>query len=593
MAQPSLKAKLKNRVPVWTPWAVAAAMTTAMFVCIAIFGDMHYANNDDSCILRPLMGFSSATLPTFHLYLNALLVYPLNWLGTAFPGIAWFSYLQLAFLWVACTVIVKSILRIFINRDQPIWLGVAASAVYLLAFGMTYSCVVTFTVTAGLLGAAAVMQILSVDCSAADDGKIIRGMAGALVLVVLGYSLRQVTVLPVLAFCAIAFLYQGASRFGFGKAKKRSWKPLIISAVLVVAVVGTLAGLRELEINGKGMGDYLRWQKARISVVDYAGLQGLPDELLAKIGWSREELELVDDWYFLDSNISAEAFETIAAYQNEKNNSGLSARISNGVQQVKAFFTNEPLVTRSLWLLAGVGLLCAVSLLMIRKGTLWKWLALAATLLLGGALFLYLGMLGRLPQRAALMAALPASALVFGLLPECLPARWTMPRKIVLAVLACGCLALTAWYAVPAAAALAPRPENDLDESTLTDAFADLDEYALDNPDLLFIFDDTLVADKRMFPNTENGIPTNVMFWGGWGARSPGYTEQLAAFGFDADNLDATIFLDENVRLARGQIDPPPNSLINYLTVLYGDNFDYTFDDEWGGLHTLQFYTLE
>ena len=85
--------------PAWVPWTAAALMSSLLFLAIILFGDLHYANNDDGCILRPFMGFATPQLPTFHLYLNALLVYPLNWLGTAFPGVAWFSYLQLGFLW--------------------------------------------------------------------------------------------------------------------------------------------------------------------------------------------------------------------------------------------------------------------------------------------------------------------------------------------------------------------------------------------------------------------------------------------------------------------------------------------------------------
>lgn len=568
-------------------------MSSLLFLCIILFGDMHYANNDDGCILRPFMGFASTQLPTFHLYLNALLVYPLNWLGTAFPGIAWFSYMQLAFLWLACMVSAKSILRIFIRNSRSFFLGLVCAASYLLAFAMTYCYVVTYTVTAGILGAAAVLQILSIDCRDDNDRQIFNGMLGALLLVVLGYSLRQITALPVLGFCAIAFLYQGLSHFGFGASKRRNWRPLIVAAITVTVVMGALAGLREIEIKIKGMGEYLRWQNARISVMDYQGTQNLPDELLKKIGWTRAELDMVDNWYFLDSNITADAFETIAAYQDSIANPDLKTRIANGVTQVALFFRNEPMATRSLWLLVGISSLCIISLLLKRKASIWRWLALIVTWVSALILLLYLGMAGRLPLRAAMMVILPASALLFGLLPDCLAGSWSFSNRAVLTVFASGCLALTGWYAVSACLALLPVPENDLDEATLTNAFADLDEYALENSDLLFIYDSTFTSDMRMFPSTEGGIPTNIMFWGGWSARSPEYIAQLTAFGFDPEHLDASIFFDEQVRLVRGTIDPPPNNLIAYLTVLCGNTFDYTFDDEWGGVHTLQFTSYE
>ena len=101
-----------------------------------------------------------------------------------------------------------------------------------------------------------------------------------------------------------------------------------------------------------------------------------------------------------------------------------------------------------------------------------------------------------------------------------------------------------------------------------------------------------MVMDPRMFPNTENGVPTNVMFWGGWGTRSPEYMAQLSAFGIDPDNMDATIFLREDVRLARGCVSPEPLKLLAHLSDLRGDGVDYTIDSEWGGVYLFQFYDM-
>lgn len=585
----------RRSLPSWAYWLLGAAMASLMYTLIALFGDLHYFNNDDANILRPLMGFGTPTLPTFHLYLNFLLVYPLVWLAKAFPGVAWFSWMQLAFLWLACTVSCKSILRCFGNAGRGLVPGLAAAAVYIVVFGMSYCCVVTYTVTAAMLGAAAVLQILSVDYQRASNGQVVRGLMLSLLLVVLAYSLRQVTVLPILAFCGLAFLFVGFYHFGLGKAKKRSWKPLLASAVAVAVVLGLLAGLREVEIRAKGMQDYLRWQRARISVMDYSGLEDLPDELLQSIGWSRQELLLVDSWYFLDSNITAEAFEKIAAYQSAHNQTGAAAKLHHGVQELSAFWANEPLGMRSLMVIAAAALLCALGLLLRRRGTLWLWLTLAMILLVSCGLLLYLGVKGRMPLRAVMAVLLPVAALMAGLLPECLPAPHTANRVAYapLMLLACACMALAGRYAVPALQAMAPEAESDLDESTLTNAFADLDEYALENPDQLFIYDSTFVSDLRMFPDTSAGVPHNIMFWGGWGARSPEYRSRLLAFGIDPDHLDATVFFNDSVRLARGTLDPPPTELVDYLTQLCGDTFDYNFDSEWGGVHTLQFYSYE
>ena len=91
-------------------------------------------------------------------------------------------------------------------------------------------------------------------------------------------------------------------------------------------------------------------------------------------------------------------------------------------------------------------------------------------------------------------------AMLFGLLPGALPQPADTGRapKAILYAIACGCAAVTLWYAIPAAGALAPTPESEIDESTLSNAFADLDELALQNPDLLYIYDSTFASDYRM-----------------------------------------------------------------------------------------------
>lgn len=383
------KTPLMPRAPksfsVWVAWLAGAALSTAMLVCLWLFGDMRFANNDDMYILRAFMGFYGGVIPTFNIYLNALLCYPLNWLGNAFPGVAWFSWMQLAFLWLSSTVCVKSLVMCFKNHGRSAWLGLAAGAAFLTVYAMVYSCAVTYTVTAGLLGAAAVLQIMSIDCQRAGDGQIIRGMAFSLLLVVFAYSLRQITAVPILLFCGLAFLFVGTEYFGFGKNKKRSWRPLLLSALLVALVMGGLAGLREWEIRTAGMEDSLAWQRARIQVMDYAGLDGLPQELLEEIGWTESERQLVNDWYFMDSNITAEAFDKIYAYQSASQDHSLSAAISGSLAQLRQFPQKDPTAMRSVWLLCAVAALCAVALLLRRKGVLWRWLCLGAALLLGAA----------------------------------------------------------------------------------------------------------------------------------------------------------------------------------------------------------------
>ena len=586
-----------NKRAALTAWLTGALAASALLALIWLFGDLRYAGNDDAPMARIFMGFDCTQTPDFHLYLHPILVYPLRWLSMAIPGVAWFSWMQLAFIWFACALGVKSLMQLFARAGRALW-GLLASAVYLALFAMTYFCRVTYTVTAAMLGAAAVLQLLSLDAKNASGKSVVRSLLLALLPVVLAYCMRQITVLPLLAFCGLALAYvawRGYERSRDGarlRSLKTYLKPYLCFALIAAILFAGLVVGRELEIGAKGMQDYLRWQRARISVVDYIDLDSLPDELLSEIGWSQRELALVKDWYFLDADISAEAFEKITAYQAAQPQPGLTERLAASARLVSALRTQEPTAYRSALALAAALLLCAAALLLRRKGVLPQWLCLIAGVLLTIVMLLYLGLQGRLPLRAALNALLPFAALVFGLLPQCLPPKSEArpAARAVLAVLSCGVLALSAWYAIPAAKALLKTPDEQLTEDERVNPFADLDELAADNPDILFIYDATFASDMRMFPTTEFGTPHNVMFWGGWGARSPEYMQRLAAFDIDGSAADASIFLREDVRLARGVIDPGPDALWDYLIEQYGDNVDYMLDMDWGGVHTGQFW---
>ena len=135
-------------------------MSTALMAAIFLFGDLKYAMNDDTAILRQYMGFGTGVIPEAHAFLHPLLSTPLRWLGLAAPEVPWFSWMQLALLWLACMVSVKALMQCFAHRGRSPWLGAAAGAVYLTLFGMTYACHVTFTVTAAVLGAALWVQIV-------------------------------------------------------------------------------------------------------------------------------------------------------------------------------------------------------------------------------------------------------------------------------------------------------------------------------------------------------------------------------------------------------------------------------------------------
>ena len=109
-------------------WLLALLMTAALFAFVALCCDVRFAVNDDSGILRAFLGYETGTPASFHIYIHGLLAKPLYWLSCAFPGVMWYSWMQLALLFLAQTVISKSIMQCFVKHEKPLWLGAVFAA---------------------------------------------------------------------------------------------------------------------------------------------------------------------------------------------------------------------------------------------------------------------------------------------------------------------------------------------------------------------------------------------------------------------------------------------------------------------------------
>ena len=531
-------------------WLWGAGITALLLGFLLCFSDIYFAANDDQFILRAMTGFQPGGTPDFHPFLLGFYVYPLRWLQRFFPGVAWYSLLELLLLALALTVILKSLLQCWLRAGRRLRTGLLLCAGYAALYGSNYLARVTFTVTGAMLGAAAVAQILSIDCQSASDRSLLRAMTLAILLLILCYGLRQLSLVPVLDYCGIAFLLRFCSFFGFGKQTKRSARPMLVAAGLALLILGGLFAGRALEIRLKQKQDALQWQQARSQVLDYINLKSLPSEALESVGWTDEQRILLDKWNTMDEAISTEALRSV-----RKNwyNSETTTTAGAAIEDLR---WRSPWFVQTMVVLFGLGLFALFCAFRNRRENPWLPLALLLTGLLCFLFFCYLALKGRLPYRAVTVALLPAAAMVFCLLGECpLPTArkgWRAALGILLAVSMAAPL--------PALLGAVRRRRSPWDYN----AHADMDAQALTHPDLLLIYSTELVNDMRMFPDTSQGVPQNLTFWGGWSRGSEEYTAKLAAFGLDGEHFTAADWLRPALRFIR-LTDAPDEALLAYL----------------------------
>ena len=531
-------------------WLWGAGITALLWGFLLCFSDIYFAANDDQFILRAMTGFQPGGTPDFHPFLLGFYVYPLRWLQRFFPGVAWYSLLELLLLALALTVILKSLLQCWLRAGRRLRTGLLLCAGYAALYGSNYLARVTFTVTGAMLGAAAVAQILSIDCQSASDRSLLRAMTLAILLLILCYGLRQLSLVPVLGYCGIAFLLRFCSFFGFGKQTKRSARPMLVAAGLALLILGGLFAGRALEIRLKQKQDALQWQQARSQVLDYINLKSLPSEALESVGWTDEQRILLDKWNTMDEAISTEALRSV-----RKNwyNSETTTTAGAAIEDLR---WRSPWFVQTMVVLFGLGLFALFCAFRNRRENPWLPLALLMTGLLCFLFFCYLALKGRLPYRAVTVALLPAAAMVFCLLGECpLPTArkgWRAALGILLAVSMAAPL--------PALLGAVRRRRSPWDYN----AHADMDAQALAHPELLLIYSTELVNDMRMFPDTSQGVPQNLTFWGGWSRSSEEYTAKLAAFGLDGEHFTAADWLRPALRFISLK-EAPDEALLAYL----------------------------
>ena len=556
-------------------WLIAAVMTAAMMLFVLLCTDVTFAANDDSSIMRALMGYETGEPARTHLFIHGLIALPLALLGTWFPGLPWFTYAQLVLLALGGMVIAKSIMQNFVRHGHSLVWGSLCALAFLTALCMKYVTLLTFTQTAALLGAAAVAQMTSIEH---DRGAkpVVWGMMGALCLVCLSYALRQNALLPLLGFCGLVFAVQ----LWDCAEKKLPLRPMFLSLAVIALVLFGMAGVRQLELSQPEMQDYLRWQEANTEIMDYTGIRNIPQKAFDEVGWDENDLAMAERWCFLNPEISTEAFETLTKHVHEADRTTLMQRLDKAWKLFRQTASENRQDMRCL----GVALFAALAVLIgacIRRD--WKqFLAMLGVAVLAAAMTAYLALDGRLPLRALLIAALPFAAFAFAALPAVLPRR-ILPSVCCIALLAMSLLC--AWDFVPGLLI-------DEEEAWTTgNALTDLEEYAVYEPESLFLYDMSLtITDTRAFPPYPDGVPNNVSFWGGWPLRSPQSIEQFAAYDIDLMNLQPEDLLRDNVYIASATIDPPPTVLLEWLRSEVSPDIECELYSEYGFVYIFQFY---
>ena len=567
------------------PWVLGIVLAVLLFALLFTLFHPQYVTNDDAVILRAFMGYEGGEPASFHLYTHTVLAWFLYGLAKLFPGVAWFSLIQLALLFVSCAVIIKSFAQI-VQRNLRVRYGALWGALFGLLLTMAMALFntvrITYSCTAALCGAAAVAHLFSIDFNRSRG--VAARMLGGAALLLCNYCLRQITVLPPLCFYGLAI----AIKLLTGRGTRRAIRPVLTGMLCTALLFGLFAGLREADIFLSDERDYIAWQAARISVLDYTDyLHQTTPETLQTIGWSETLKNMTGDWYFLDDRITTDAFRTIREQVSRDTHLPAGLHLQMAWRQSAALFAKNHRITFAVF---GALLTALMGILISRRRDgLWAALGSACALLGGAAILVYFAWRGRISDRVALTAILPMIVyLTASAFSYARPWSALQSHKVLAALAALVFAGALAANGLAIAHALTAAEQKDHQYWGEDIPEVDIDEYALNWPEYLFIYDYSMPSNEIVFPDTRFGIPTNVMSWGGWAIHSPSWRRMVQNFGIH--ELNASVFLRDNVIYAT-RCDSPPQLLLQYLRENIEGNVEWEFFDTYGVIYFYTFYT--
>ena len=545
-------------------WALAAAQ----LVAIGLWLNLSYAVNDDAAILQLFMGYFSDDLSLFHVYLHPLLCAVLKGCKAILPSAPWFSILQITLLTIASASVAGSLATVIWRRFENLWAATIIPAAFLWIYLLLPCTSVTYTQTTAVLGMAAVLRLYT---AGKETGSLYRAIAAAGVLWILAYALRAQAALPALAFCGLFFVLRWIHQ--------RENRPALLRAGCVLAAV--MAGLclwQQLLPKTEAEQEYLNWHDARVAAIDYNDLSDISENVLKEMGWTETTARLLERWCFLDEDVNAESLTKLTSLLQQENPTTPGERLREAWRVLTWLWARDESIR---WpsLLTAVLLLIEGFFCLMDARSKHRALLPFGTLLLGAGMLFVLAWRGRLPTRAAQTVLLICGGLAMAQL-ALLSKKQLGPALLVIAV---ACVLQGMWQ-VPA---LGKNPDQELE---MENARAALEESALCEEEMLFIYDDSLMTDLRMFPDVSEGIPQNTTPWGGWLLRSAQSVAQMERFGLDPRHFDPAAFLREDVCLVTGIVDPGPEEFAGWLREKLDMNIDYFLYSEYEGIYCWQFY---
>ena len=549
---------MKNRWMNRDAWniAVAVMVTAILFVTLGFLFAPVYCLNDDLMIQSILSGRFSGAASKMAVYLNEPLSGILAFLYDAMPSVAWFGLFLLGCYILCFFLILYGTLQFFTKEKEGKSRIVITGSVciicilvfleiFLAQFLMPH-----YTVVAAVTGGTAVYLFLILDESR-EWKKTLRSTVPSILLLLLCYLTRTKVFFMVVPFLAVAGIYR--------MLKTKSIVNYLMPVILLAAGVLIFMLIGKLSYGTDSWKDYPEYNDARTRLYDYAGVwnEEKAFRYYESQGYTEEEIEIYLDYnVLLNENLTAEDYKKIASYAElrPEGQRTFFRRLKDGIWLYRNRLSGQTEDVPYLMMAIGLYLLAIIFFITGKDGK-----SLAALVLLWmvrSALWVYLLMEGRYPERVIVSLYLIEFLVLFSMLAhpirQMLSDQSIKDRKLQHFMQKLGgglvgavilILSLETGYRIvpPALSNLEKQLETNREEDRLFDTMKS-------HPENLYLVDVYSVVNhtEYVLKNYDPALE-NYLVLGGWIAGSPLVNDKLDIWGyssaFEAFSCGENVFL--------------------------------------------------
>lgn len=492
-----------------------------------------FETSDDTFLMSCLSGGKTGKPEADTLYNLFLWGKMVSSLYAVNAGIPWYTLIFLGLIALSLMTVCYCVVTSFPQTGGSLF-----CVLYFCMF-LYYSVIVQYTVVAAYCGVAAVALLMTEKKDEDRKHIIIRNII-IIFFTFFAVNIRSRVGYLILGNAAFAICLEILRCF-LKTADRSKIKKMLFSFFTMGMVVLISMTVNDIHESLEGWEEFREFNSERVSFTDYSKLDYESNKtLFDEIGWSESFYELVKNWFFMDESVNAETLGQI----NERNVHG-SIRIGRSL--LHDWFPRIDFQVKA-WVL----LLLLLGVDAVRHHT-GRWKNSMVSFLWLFVWFVetqYFGYTGRVVDRAfeawTLLAVIPSVLGMAGAGTETEQRaderKAGLAEKVIIPVAALAFCIVCVWHTN---GGYVRAKAFSLSRSNAKTAQAQIDDYVIEHSDNVYITDLSVSREGSPWRVYTEGLPYNLIFWGGSAYRSPLYEAQLRKNGLE--HLYMTDFFAENI----------------------------------------------